>query len=265
MVDHRPRSDAHGDRAQDRRALGRGQSPAHPAAGPRRRRWSTGRGADADGRAGGGALRGFRGGPSAGHEAGNRSRRGVRGQHRPDALANGLALRLAVSHRRSDQGRVAGPLHNAVGRYPEELNSTPCTLVWFRRDLRLADNAALAAAVARGGPIVPLFVLDPALIRGRDRRREAWGLASLRSLEAMLRAAGAGLVVRRGDPRRLVPSVAQETGADAVYWNRDYTPYARRRDEAVSRALAESNREVASFSDGVLVEPDALLTAAGRP
>jgi deoxyribodipyrimidine photo-lyase len=160
---------------------------------------------------------------------------------------------------------VAGSIHDAVGQHSEELNGTPRTVVWFRRDLRLADNTALAAAVARGGQIVPLFVLDPVLMRGRDRRREAWVLASLRTLDAALRAAGAGLVVRRGDPRLEVPSVAQEAGADAVYWNRDYTPYARRRDAAVARVLDNGKREVASFHDGVLVEPDALRTAAGRP
>jgi deoxyribodipyrimidine photo-lyase len=160
---------------------------------------------------------------------------------------------------------VAGPIHDALGHHSEELNRTPRTVVWFRRDLRLVDNTALAAALARGGHIVPLFVLDPVLMGGRDRRREAWVLATLRALDAALRAAGAGLVVRRGDPRREVPRVAQEAGAQAVYWNQDYTPYARRRDAAIARALEEAGREVAFFHDGGLVEPGALRTVAGRP
>ena len=71
-------------------------------------------------------------------------------------------------------------------------------LVWFRRDLRVADHPALAEAAARG-PVVPVFVLDPRLL-GRSPRRDAWIAAPLAALDAELRARGAPLVVRRGEP-----------------------------------------------------------------
>ena len=136
------------------------------------------------------------------------------------------------------------------------------TIVWFRRDLRLADNPALATGLARG-PIAPLFVLDPRLLTGHSPRREAWLLANLAALDAQFRRAGSRLLVRRGDPRDEVPRVAREAGAGAVHWNRDYTPFARRRDTAVERACRSAGIEVATFADSVLVEPEALRTRSG--
>jgi deoxyribodipyrimidine photo-lyase len=138
----------------------------------------------------------------------------------------------------------------------------PTTIVWFRRDLRLADNPALAAALARGA-IVALFVLDARLVTGHAPRREAWLLANLAALDAGLRRAGARLLLRRGDPRDEVPRAAREAGAEAVHWNRDYTPFACRRDLAVERACRGMGLAVVTFADGVLVEPAALPTRGG--
>jgi deoxyribodipyrimidine photo-lyase len=138
----------------------------------------------------------------------------------------------------------------------------PVTLLWFRRDLRLGDNTALAAAVERG-QVVPLFVLDPRLLAGRAPRREAWLSANLAALAADLQRARARLLVRRGDPRVEVPRAAREAGASAVYWNRDYTPFARRRDAAVERACRDLGLDVATFADGVLVEPAVVKTRSG--
>jgi deoxyribodipyrimidine photo-lyase len=136
------------------------------------------------------------------------------------------------------------------------------TVMWFRRDLRLGDNTALAAAVDRG-QVVPLFVLDPRLLGDRAPRRESWLWANLAALAADLRRARTRLLVRRGDPRVEVPRAAREAGASAVYWNRDYTPFARRRDDAVERACRDLGLEVETFADGVLVEPAALRTRSG--
>jgi deoxyribodipyrimidine photo-lyase len=138
----------------------------------------------------------------------------------------------------------------------------PPTVLWFRRDLRLTDNTALVAALQRGA-VVPLFVLDPQLLNGRSPRREAWLYANLNALVADLRRAGSRLLVRRGDPRDEVPRAARDAGAGAVYWNRDYTPLARRRDAAVERACQSVGLEVSTFADSVLVEPAALKTRSG--
>jgi deoxyribodipyrimidine photo-lyase len=152
--------------------------------------------------------------------------------------------------------------YSTGARGPARIAIMPTTIVWFRRDLRVDDNAALARAAARG-PVVPLFVLDPRLIRGRAPRREAWLSANLAALDARLREAGAGLLVRRGDPRAEVPRAAREAGADRIHWSRDYTPFARRRDEAVERACRDAGLDVVTFAGDLLVEPAALRTRSG--
>lgn len=108
-------------------------------------------------------------------------------------------------------------------------------VMWFRRDLRLADNPALLDAVAAGGGrVAGLFVLDPALFDKAGGARRDHLLGSLHSLSAAM---GDRLVVRHGDPAEVVPAVAREVGAASVHVAADYGPYGRRRDEAVAAAL----------------------------
>ena len=112
--------------------------------------------------------------------------------------------------------------------------------MWFRRDLRVDDHAALASAAARG-EVVALWVADPALLNAPHHRspmRLRFLRACLEALDAQLRDLGIGLVVREGDPAVVVPAVASEAGADLVVVTDDVTPYARRRDAAVRDALA---------------------------
>jgi len=108
---------------------------------------------------------------------------------------------------------------------------------WIRRDLRLFDNPALIAALQRGGPVVPVFVRDPALLRSRHHRRsvrrQAFLDGGLRALDADLRARGARLIVRDGAPDMVLPALVTEVGADIVIAEGDVSPYARRRDAAV--------------------------------
>lgn len=111
--------------------------------------------------------------------------------------------------------------------------------MWFRRDLRLLDNPALLAAVetARAdgdGRVVPLFVVDPVLWSAAGPVRQAYLIASLRSLDASL---GDQLLFQHGDPAVLLPKVAQATGATAVHVAADFGPYGTARDLAVERAL----------------------------
>ncbi len=110
-------------------------------------------------------------------------------------------------------------------------------LMWFRRDLRLTDNPAWAAATSTHTEVTPLYVLDDQLLltAGKYRRRQI--LANLHALDASLVDRGGRLLVRRGDPRTVVAQEAGRLGAEAVYWNADVTPYARTRDAAVHAAL----------------------------
>jgi deoxyribodipyrimidine photo-lyase len=126
---------------------------------------------------------------------------------------------------------------------------------WIRRDLRLHDNPALQAAL-RAGAVVPLFILDPVLLRGAANARQDFLFGGLRRLEADLRARGSGLVVRRGRPEEVLAQAAAETGALSVHALEDYSPYARRRDDAAARAVP------LRLTNGVTVHPPALVRKA---
>jgi deoxyribodipyrimidine photo-lyase len=135
---------------------------------------------------------------------------------------------------------------------------------WFRRDLRLADNTALAAALATGARVVPLFVFDPAIVRSprTGAPRVAFMLRALRAIDERLRERGSALLVRFGDPREVLPAVVREAGAGAVFANADYTPFARRRDDALGGALAVS---LHLHDDLLLRAPGQVLKDDGSP
>jgi deoxyribodipyrimidine photo-lyase len=129
------------------------------------------------------------------------------------------------------------------------------SLLWFRRDLRLADHPALCAAVASSDRVVPLFVLDPALLRPAGANRVAFLLGALADLR---RRTGGALRVVTGDPVEVVPRLAQ--GMDAVHVSSDHGPYGRARDAAV----AERVSLVATGSPYGLT-PGRLVKADGSP
>lgn len=137
-------------------------------------------------------------------------------------------------------------------------------VMWFRRDLRLADNPALLDAVA-DGPVLPLFVLDPALWDPAGPSRRAYLAASLRALDAALRERGGTLHVVHGDPVRQVPATAREVGARRVHVAADFGPYGARRDRAVEHALDGAGAELVRTGSPYAVAPGRVTTGAGEP
>lgn len=140
------------------------------------------------------------------------------------------------------------------------------TLVWFRQDLRLADNPALSAAVARGR-VVPVFVWSP------DEEGDwqpgspsRWWLErSLERLAEDLLARGARLIVRTGDSQTVLRGLLAETGADAVFWNRRYEPAARFRDARVRACLEADGIRTRESNSATLFEPHELRDEDGKP
>src|SRR5688572_4668119 len=109
-------------------------------------------------------------------------------------------------------------------------------VMWFRRDLRLADNPALVAATDAADEVAPVFVVDPALWARSGPVRRAYLAASLRALEA---STGGALVVRRGDPAEELARLTRHVGAESVHVAADFGPYGRERDERVEQVLAD--------------------------
>jgi deoxyribodipyrimidine photo-lyase len=136
-------------------------------------------------------------------------------------------------------------------------------LHWFRSDLRLADNTALAVAAVRASQLGLLFVLDDALLASAGAPRVRFLHGCLEKLAADLARRGHRLVLRRGDPRRELPRAARESSARLVTWNRDTTPYATQRDAAVASALARAGVETLAAKDRVVFESSELRTGAG--
>lgn len=137
------------------------------------------------------------------------------------------------------------------------------TIFWFRQDLRIIDNPALAAAAAQG-QFLPIFILDDE-ISGPQWR---WGGASRwwlhHSLVALRKDVG-HLALFRGDPRELLPAIIKDVGASAVYWNRCYEPFAIARDTELKTSLQRLGIDVQSFNGSLLHEPWEVATDSGTP
>jgi deoxyribodipyrimidine photo-lyase len=140
-------------------------------------------------------------------------------------------------------------------------------IVWFRQDLRLADNPALDAAVQRGAPVLPVFIWSPAEEGewppgGASRW---WLHHSLTALDASLRQFGSRLIIREGTSLEQLRQLIKATRARAVFWNRRYEPAIIKRDTQLKAALTGEGIEVESFNAALLHEPWTIQNKAGKP
>jgi deoxyribodipyrimidine photo-lyase len=140
-------------------------------------------------------------------------------------------------------------------------------LLWFRRDLRVADHPALTHAVREFGRVIPVFVFDDTLLRGRfeSTPRTRFMLGCLRALDAQLRERGSGLLIRHGPPERELVELASETGAQAVLWTSDVAPYARARDRRVTIALSDAGVRAQPHGGSYVIDLSQPRSSAGKP
>ncbi|MBN1317447.1 MAG: deoxyribodipyrimidine photo-lyase [Anaerolineales bacterium] len=138
----------------------------------------------------------------------------------------------------------------------------PTIIWWARRDLRLADNQALASALERGRCVIPVFVLDPTLLNAPDaaEKRVAFLLSGLQQLDSELQLRGNRLIVRRGDPLEELGRLMRETGATSIFAEYDIAPFARERDNRIAANLP------ITFIDGLTFYPaGAVRKTDGKP
>jgi len=135
---------------------------------------------------------------------------------------------------------------------------------WFRRDLRMRDNIALHQACESDNPVIPLFVIDTDLLKaervGAPRLR--FMLDALISLDKKLQEYDTKLLVRQGKPEKVIPELVKEANAAALYFNRDYSPYAKQRDTAIEEKL---DITVCIYDDAILLPPGTILKDDGSP
>lgn len=141
------------------------------------------------------------------------------------------------------------------------------TILWFRNDLRLSDNSALAAALEKGDSIVPVFIWAPEEYGdwAPGAASKWWLHHALKSLQADLDRHGAKLILRSGKSIEVLRDLVKETSAKRVFWNRRYEKPLREVDAQIKRKLRDDGIEVESFKSNLLNEPHTVATGSGNP
>ncbi|MEM7176419.1 MAG: deoxyribodipyrimidine photo-lyase [Pseudomonadota bacterium] len=147
---------------------------------------------------------------------------------------------------------------------PDTLQQQP-SLLWLRRDLRLDDHPGWAAALAGGGPVVPVFIRDP-LFDEMTGAAARWRMGeAIAALDRQLRARGSRLILRQGDALGVLRDLIAETGAGAVIWSRAYDARQIARDTQIRASLTGQGVNAASVNAHLLFEPWTVATRAGGP
>ncbi len=136
------------------------------------------------------------------------------------------------------------------------------TLVWFRRDLRLSDHAALTAACASGGAVIPVFIHDDTVAQLGAAPKWRLGLG-VDQLDQSLRAKGSRMILRKGPAGDVLKALVAQTGAGAVVWSRLYDPQSIERDTAIKAMLKADGVEARSFGGHLMFEPWTTETKMG--
>jgi len=144
-----------------------------------------------------------------------------------------------------------------------------CAIFIFRRDLRIEDNTALIQASLEADVVVPCFIIDPRQVDEMNSYRSLNAIQFMRealiSLQERIRKNGGYLYIMQGNPEEVLPALLQSVSADALYINRDYTPFSIRRDEALKKICYQHNVEYNQFNDCLLTEPEDIVSTSGTP
>jgi deoxyribodipyrimidine photo-lyase len=141
------------------------------------------------------------------------------------------------------------------------------SIVWFRNDLRVADNPALSAAIALGVPVLCVYIWAP----GEEgdwppgAASRWWVHHSLLSLDAELRRRGSRLTILRGSSKQILTQLAAEINATTVFWNKRYEPASLQRDREVAAALESKGVHATPLASALLFNPDEVKNSEGKP
>ena len=141
-------------------------------------------------------------------------------------------------------------------------------IFWFRRDLRLRDNAGLYHALKNGKPVLPIFIFDRYILdqlEDKNDRRVAFIHAAVSEMQQELIQLGSSLEVYYGYPEEVFNALLGKYNIDTVFTNHDYEPYASDRDSAIEKVLAKTNSLLRSFKDQVIFEKNEIMKDDGTP
>ncbi len=141
-------------------------------------------------------------------------------------------------------------------------------IFWFRRDLRLHDNAGLYHALKTAVPVLPLFIFDTNILDELSDAKDArvgFLQKTLSELSAELKTLGSSILIKHGDPLEIWQELLSTYDIQSVFTNRDYEPYARQRDKAVNALLQRNNIPFHTYKDHVIFEQEEVVKDDGKP
>ncbi|MFC0515809.1 cryptochrome/photolyase family protein [Mucilaginibacter angelicae] len=147
-------------------------------------------------------------------------------------------------------------------------DKTPVTLFWFRRDLRLDDNAGLYQALKSGNPVLPVFIFDKEILdklEDKDDARVTFIHQTIEDLSARLHKHSSSLLILHDKAAHAWDKLIKEYNITGVYTNHDYEPYATKRDDEVRTKLAKHNIPFKTYKDQVIFEKDEVVKDDGKP
>jgi deoxyribodipyrimidine photo-lyase len=142
------------------------------------------------------------------------------------------------------------------------------SIFWFRRDLRLHDNAALYHALKSGNPVLPIFIFDKNILdklEDKKDRRVEFIYQTIQEIQTDLKKLGSAVLVKYGTPEEIFPKLLDEYDVSAIYTNHDYEPYAHERDEQVREYANSEGVDFHTFKDQVIFEKDEILSGSKTP
>lgn len=139
-------------------------------------------------------------------------------------------------------------------------------IVWFRQDLRISDNPALRNAVQQNKTIIPLYIFDTSIPKKHQLggAQRWWLYHSLTSLTTQLQKYQNKLILRQGEPLKILLAIIKKTNANTIYWNRCYEPYAIKRDQKIQELLEKNGIMVKTFNGSLLFEPWEIKNNSGN-
>jgi len=146
--------------------------------------------------------------------------------------------------------------------------STPISIFWFRRDLRLHDNSGLYEALQSGQPVLPIFIFDTNILdklQDKDDRRVQFIHEALQDVQEKLKAMGSGIMVFHGTPEDSFTQLMREYTIGNVYTNHDYEAYAIERDTRIAQILAKNKIGFHTYKDQVIFEKSEVVKDDGLP